>query len=99
MLFILKQDLDDISKAELKSITGTEEISGKQKILRYLKSFNKTACTTQHVVDLFTGEEQPIIDDARSDGTYTWYDSEIYHFEKYNLKLNNDFIQYVLNRP
>lgn len=99
MLFILKQDLDDISKAELKSITGTEEISGKQKILRYLKSFNKTACTTQYVVDLFTGEEQPIIDDARSDGTYTWYDSEIYHFEKYNLKLNNDFIQYVLNRP
>lgn len=99
MLFILKQNLDDISKEELEAITSNKEIPEKHKVLEYLKSFGKTAYTTARVVDLFTGEEQTFIDDARSDGVYTWYDSEIYHFEKYNLKLNDDFIEHVLNRP
>ena len=34
---------------------------------------------------------------AHSDGVYQWYEDEIYHFEKYNLKLNDDFIQHVLS--
>lgn len=97
MLYIIDQDLDDISKEELKSITGSEEIPEKHKVLEYLKSFGKTAYTTSRVIDLFTGEEQSFIDDARSDGVYMWRDSEIYHFEKYNLQLNDDFIKYVLN--
>lgn len=97
MLYIIEQDLDDISKEELKAITCDKEIPEKHKVLEYLKSFGKTACTTARVVDLFTGEEQSFIDDARSDGVYLWRDSEIYHFEKYNLKLNDDFIEHVLN--
>ena len=33
-----------------------------------------------------------------TDGNYLWSNEEIYHFEKYDLKLNDDFIQYVLEQ-
>lgn len=32
-----------------------------------------------------------------SDGKYEWNSAEIMYFEKYNLKLNDDFIQHVLS--
>ena len=99
MRYIINQDLDDISETELNAITGNEEIPEKQKVLNYLKSFEKSAYTSAPVFDAFTKENLDVIDDAYSDGVYTWYESEIYHFEKYNLKLNDNFIQYVLNRP
>lgn len=97
MRFLLKKSLWDMSKEELKAATSDKPIPEKQRILKYLKSFDKCAYTTQPVVDLFTGEKQDFIADARTDGVYRWYDHEIYHFEKYNLKLNDDFIEHVLN--
>lgn len=33
-----------------------------------------------------------------SDGKYEWNSAEIMYFEKYNLKLNDNFIQHVLNK-
>lgn len=97
MLYILDKDISKLTKSELKAITSDKPIPEKQRILEYLKSFDKCAYTTQPVVDLFTGEKQDFISDARTDGVYTWYDHEIYHFEKYNLRLNDDFIEHVLD--
>lgn len=96
MLFILDADIFEINKDELKNITSDTPIPEEEKILAYLKSFEKCAYTTQPVIDLFTGERKDFIADARTDGVYTWYDHEIYHFEKYNLKLNDDFIKHAL---
>lgn len=98
MLFLLNKPIYDMSRSELETATSSKELPEKKKVLEYLKSFEKCAYTTQPVIDGFTGEKLDCIDDARSDGVYRWYESEIYHFEKYNLKLNDDFIQHVLNR-
>ena len=63
-----------------------------------MKSFSPSLFTSAPVIDVFTDEEVTTADNGYSDGEYTWYESEIYHFDKYNLKLNDDFIEYVLNK-
>ncbi len=73
----------------------------KTKILDYFRKHSTPdivlACG---MTDFITGEEfhkESI--KTFNDGVYCWSNLEIYHFEKYNLKLNSDFIEYVLNRP
>lgn len=98
MLYLLDKALSKMSDVELKAIMCDIEIPGKQKVVNYLKSFEKNAYTTQPVIDVLTGEKLNFINDMRSDGVYSWFDSEIYHFEKYNIKLDDNFIQYVLSK-
>ena len=33
-----------------------------------------------------------------TDGEYSWTSEEIYHFEKYNLELNEDFVKKVIEK-
>lgn len=70
-------------------------VENKEKILAYLRKFDDCAFTSQPVYDIYTGEKVGDADNAITDGVYTWYHSDIYHFEKYNLKLNSDFIEYL----
>lgn len=72
--------------------------SVKRKILAHLRSFPPCAFTSQPVIDAFTGEEVYEADNGYTDGSYTWYESQIYYFEKYDLALEEDFIAYVLER-
>ena len=72
----------------------------KQEVLDYFKKYNipdiVTACG---ITDFITGEEfhrESI--KCFNDGVYCWSNLEIYHFEKYDLKLNDDFIQHVLKQ-
>lgn len=98
MLYLLDKALSKMSDAELKNIMSDTEIPDKQKIIKYLKSFEKSSYTTQPVIDVLTGEKLDFVNDMRSDGVYSWSDSEIYHFEKYNIKLDDNFIEYVLSK-
>lgn len=95
----------------MKSITdiNVDKISVKQKcmigysysegekhlVLRYLKSFDPCWFTTAPVEDPFTKEQVGKTDLGYSDGVYTWYESEIYCLEKYNLALTEEFRKYV----
>ena len=91
-----------MSSSELTAATGNISIDCKEAILHYLKSAQLYAYGTGILTDAFSKEPVSKVErynNSYSDGEYEWYDSEIYHFEKYNLKLNNDFIQHVLNRP
>lgn len=56
MLYLLDKALSKMSDVELKAIMCDVEIPGKQKIVNYLKSFEKNAYTTQPVIDVLTGE-------------------------------------------
>lgn len=98
MKFIRNKPVSEISDNEISDNFLSLEIKNKSQILDYMKSFSEpTAYTSQPVIDRFTHLELNKINNAFSDGVYTWYMSEIYHFEKYNLKLNDDFIEYVLS--
>ncbi len=97
--YIFPKDIKEMKPSELEKSIDKSPIDSKKKVLSYLKSFPECAYTSAPVFDAFNSKKVYDADNARTDGKYTWYESEIYHFEKYNLKLNEDFIQHVLNRP
>ena len=86
-----------MSKEEFNKNTTKNPVDDKYKILEYLKRFEDCAFTSQPVYDIYNGEKISDADNAKTDGVYTWYQSEIYHFEKYDLQLNDDFIRYLTN--
>lgn len=94
--FVVDFDIDDISIEELQKCFSQKHIYKKSEILLYMKSAPMVACTTAPTVDRLTGRQVNAADNARSDGVYQWYESEIYYFERYNLKLSNEFIEHVL---
>lgn len=71
----------------------------KKTVLQYLKNFNQECIVlTCSANDFVTGELLTNSVFVYNDGVYCWTNEEIYHFEKYDMKLNDDFIQYVLNK-
>lgn len=71
----------------------------KNDILNYFKKYNTiNAVVTCASTDYITGEKLTESIKCFNDGTYVWTNEEIYHFQKYDLKLNDDFINYVLNQ-
>lgn len=93
-----------MNKEEFNKVSAKAPVDNKHKIIAYLNSFDDDAFTSQPVYDIFSGERVSDADNAKTDGVYTWYQSEIYHFEKYDLQLNEEFINYLtdhgyLNNP
>ena len=70
----------------------------KDVILAYLKSFEPIAYAPGVMRDAINGNRIPGAMFCASDGEYEWQTEEIYYFEKYNIKLNEDFIAHVLSK-
>lgn len=97
MKYILNRNIEKMSDKEFE-LACSNEIFEKSTILKYLKSFKPKGYTTAPLIDKKTGEQISEGFAGYSDGEYEWYDYWIYHFEKYNLKLNDDFIAHVLSK-
>lgn len=78
-------------------LVGSQEMPEKEHILKYLKSFVADCSAGMLLIDEITGEEIDSSVNGYEDGEYYWDTRHIYHFEKYNLKLNADFIQHVID--
>ena len=65
-------------------------------ILTYLKKFEPVVAVTRPIIDYISGEQQKESVFGYTDGVYWWTNEEVYHFEKYGLKLNDSFIRHVL---
>lgn len=74
------------------------EVEGKSDILSYLKQARVTAVAPGWAIDVMTGEriEGSLL--SYSDGEYAWRSDTIYYFERYNLKLEKEFIKHVLSQ-
>lgn len=96
--FIVGSNIRKLERDKLRQICSSEAIPEKEKILLYLKQFEPCAFTSEPVRDLFNGKIVLDANNGFSDGEYRWYASEIYHFEQYNLSLNDDFIEHVLQQ-
>ncbi len=94
----VKEFAGDDTYMPLKDLISDTPIKGKIKILKYLKSFSSDCAAGMSLVDEITGDSLNTCVCGYEDCKYYWDDREIYHFEKYNLKLNDDFIEYVLNK-
>lgn len=72
----------------------------KKTVLNYLKERGEEyAALTCSAMDYIS--DKPINGASLksfTDGEYLWSNEEIYHFEKYDLKLNDDFVKYVLEQ-
>ena len=98
MKYLLKKPIRKMTDAEFKENTAQYAENEKTVLLQYMKSFSPCSFTSEPVRDIFSGKIVVDADNARSDGVYRWYESEIYHFEKYDLKLNDDFVHHVLSK-
>ena len=79
MKFIRNKPVREISNDEMQDNFLSLEIKNKSQILIYMKSFlEPSAYTSQPVIDRFTNQELDEINNAFSDGTYTWYADEIF---------------------
>ena len=73
-----------------------DAIKDKDKILNYLKNGMDDGVRCSGIHDFV--KDEPMLDTVRlfTDGEYYWDSEEIYHFEKYNIALNSDFVQKAL---
>ena len=64
----------------------------------YLNSFPPKWLTSARIIDKGTGMAvMDIVNNSFSVGEYEWSASDIYHFEKYNMPLFAEFIEYFNN--
>ena len=102
-----EKDIEPICIGMYKEIGGDEyspigellsdfPIPEKAEVLHYLKSAPVVAAAPGIMVDAFTGEHIPGGFLAYYDGVFTWRSDSIYHFEKYNLILPDEFVAHVL---
>lgn len=85
-----------ISKDKFKELISKTEITDKNTLLDYMRKTPETAFTSQPVYDKMTGDKVSDADNMHDDGEYYWFEEDIYHFEKYNIKLSDEFIDHVL---
>ncbi len=91
-----QQAYKDTDLPSIKALISSEPISMKEKVLDYLKSAKIVAVSPSIPRDVITQERIPGDFCYYSDGKYSWRSDTIYYFEKYNLKLEDEFIQHVL---
>ena len=101
---ILLKYIDDYKEFEYDSdisvldhISETE-IPEKKKVLEYLTSFEVDGVRCASLTDFIKKQILSKGVCIYTDGEYVWDDEEIYHFEKYNMELNKDFINKVLSQ-
>ena len=88
----------DANYPVIKSLISDVSIPEKAIISKYLKSFTPDCASGMSLTDEITGEDLNSGVSGYEDGMYYWDTRHIYQFEKYNLKLNDDFIKFVLSR-
>ena len=89
----------EIENDDYPEFKATEKpIPEKEKVLRYLQDTPDVAVSPSVLRDVFTGERLRMDLCAKSDGVYIWRSDIAYYFEKYDLKLPDEFIEYVLRK-
>lgn len=94
------RELSESSSGDSVKENINKPISDKADILNYFRMYhdNFTAVTCA-AVDHITGKPlNGVSIRTYDDGLYCWTNEEEYLFEKYNLKLNDDFIAHVLGK-
>ena len=84
-------------KNYIREIMSETPLKDKNKILNHLRKGTITAAAAGRARDVISGE---IIDGELTyltDGVYEWRSDIPYYVDKYNVRLNDDFIHYVMS--
>ena len=71
------------------------EVPKKHEILKYMKSFEADVVCPALVRDEVTKKETKLTLIYYTDGEFLWDERVIYHFDKYNISLNEDFLKKI----
>lgn len=82
----------------IKEFISPEPFDHKNTIVEYIKAGHGCMASPIFIKDVITGERvfRPRV--TMHDGVYLWSSSLIYHVEKYNVRLPEEFIAHVLER-
>lgn len=72
---------------------GDIQIKNKETILKYLKNGTYDGVRCSAVYDYVKDKQLTIGIYLFTDGEFDWDTEEIYHFEKYNMELNKEFLK------
>lgn len=75
-----------------------KSIKRKKEVLKYLRSGKDDGIRCSTLFDYITQTLLTPSVKLYTDGEFYWDDEEIYHFEKYNMPLNEEFIKKVLKK-
>ncbi|MBO5231450.1 MAG: hypothetical protein J6B88_02400 [Clostridia bacterium] len=82
-----------------KNVSMGDKVQYKNILLKYLRGFKPNFATSANIHDCVTNTD---VENTYNMGYeyngYFWTETDIYHFEKYNMPLNEDFIKYVLSK-
>ncbi len=92
------KEFDEDEKKSLLDFISDTPIPQKAKVLEYLKSGRDAGVRCSSVFDYIKNKVIPQTIHLYTDGEYGWDDEEIYHFETYNLELEKNFINRVLQK-
>lgn len=81
----------------MKECVHDEPPDNKEIVLKYLKSGKKAGLAGGLVQDAFS-KKHVGIQTHYSDGEWHWTESVIYHYDKYNIELPQEFIERVINQ-
>ena len=70
----------------------------KRMIIDYLKNGSVTAVSPGFQTDYISGKPIKATTTLMDDGVYSWSSTLIYYVEKYNMRLPQEFEQYVLSK-
>lgn len=70
----------------------------KEIVIDYLKSFRHKASCPKAAIDCITGKEISPSFKVYNDGEYCWADFLIYHIEKYNIRLPQEFVNKAIGK-
>ena len=90
------KEFDDDAKESVLEHLLKEPIKNKRFILEYLKNGKDDGVLCSGIY--YYVKDEPKFDTIHlfTDGEYYWNSEEIYHFEKYNMVLNEEFVDKVL---
>lgn len=92
----IKEIYKDRSIPSIYDLIQDEPIAQKNKVLEYLKNGKVEAYAPGRLKDIISGEKIEGDICCYTDGIYEWRSDTIYYFDKYNLKLEDQFILHVL---
>ncbi len=91
----------NISAADSGSVRNfitDKETYDKAMVITYLKSQKRVSGCPRAAIDCVTGEEISPSYSVYTDGEYDWCDFLIYHIEKYNVLLPQDFVEHIMRQ-
>ncbi len=75
-----------------------KETYDKEKVIAYLKAQKRVSGCPRDAIDCVTGEKISSSYSVYTDGEYDWCDFLIYHIEKYNVLLPQDFVDHIMKQ-